>query len=397
MMVCNSEVVEMVKKSQGNSPKYQFLFQSSPLHPYFQWRVAQLRMAAEGHVHPQLQLRPPRPPPPLGPLPAVATESKSQDGAIEPLDNLNSKPSSSHRYFELPTGLMVDAITEEHAPYSSLSTKKLEDPEFLESVVPGLSTYTDNMPVPELTDKLEQALADFDKGVRYIYKQDEFEYRNDPTAVTGADSSVVETMRIDRDGWTPGVLEKIMWDRRKGSEQRQQWKRKQERVKRRLEGQEVSDSTASYSRSSSESDSSSSDSTGDSSSSSGSSQNKVRPTHVNRAIGSDNVGFQLLSKLGWQQGQGLGAASDGIVEPIRLQTRFSTVNNRRSRGRGRGRGMGRGRGGRVERASIGTGKRQDPVQQGLSDSSTGGGDEQFELFRKQMSNVYKRQHDSPEQ
>lgn len=30
----------------------------------------------------------------------------------------------------------------------------------------------------------------------------------------------------------------------------------------------------------------------------------------------DNIGFKMLQKLGWQEGQGLGSEGTGIVEPI---------------------------------------------------------------------------------
>lgn len=30
----------------------------------------------------------------------------------------------------------------------------------------------------------------------------------------------------------------------------------------------------------------------------------------------DNVGFQLLQKLGWKEGTGLGAEGNGILEPV---------------------------------------------------------------------------------
>lgn len=30
----------------------------------------------------------------------------------------------------------------------------------------------------------------------------------------------------------------------------------------------------------------------------------------------DNVGFQMLQKLGWKEGQGLGAEGSGILEPV---------------------------------------------------------------------------------
>lgn len=30
----------------------------------------------------------------------------------------------------------------------------------------------------------------------------------------------------------------------------------------------------------------------------------------------DNVGFKMLKKLGWSEGQGLGASASGIIEPV---------------------------------------------------------------------------------
>lgn len=30
----------------------------------------------------------------------------------------------------------------------------------------------------------------------------------------------------------------------------------------------------------------------------------------------DNIGFQMLQKLGWSEGQGLGSGGTGIVEPV---------------------------------------------------------------------------------
>ncbi|KAJ1741708.1 hypothetical protein LPJ58_006881, partial [Coemansia sp. RSA 1591] len=111
---------------------------------------------------------------------------------------------------------MVTAITEDHPPYSALHASKLEDPEFLESIVPGLSTFTDEIPAPELTDQLSQALADFDKGVRYIYNEGEFEHRKDELPGTNDQDNEIADVNMDKDGWQPGVLEKVLWDRRKG-------------------------------------------------------------------------------------------------------------------------------------------------------------------------------------
>ncbi|KAJ2356108.1 hypothetical protein IWW50_003011 [Coemansia erecta] len=284
---------------------------------------------------------------------------------------------------------MVAAITEDHAPYTALQTSKLEDPEFLESVVPGLSTFTDEIPAPKLTDELAQALAGFDKGVRYIFKEGEFEYRDDPIATASDSRSEDVDVEMDKDGWGPGVLEKVLWDRRKGSEQRQRWKRRQERTKRRLEGYEVSDTTESSSESSSKTDTSSSTSTSGSSSDSSDSEAVARPTSINKAIGRDNVGFQLLSKLGWQQGTGLGASSEGIVEPIRVPTRFSTV---RASARGRFNRRGRGKGKRVERPSLGTGRHKEPIeqQQQPGDAADKVDDDTFASYRKQMSSAYRQ-------
>lgn len=42
---------------------------------------------------------------------------------------------------------------------------------------------------------------------------------------------------------------------------------------------------------------------------------------ADKPLPSDNVGAQLLKKMGWQEGQGLGPDSSGIVEPIRAHSR----------------------------------------------------------------------------
>ncbi|KAJ2131267.1 hypothetical protein IW136_005345, partial [Coemansia sp. RSA 678] len=223
----NPAVVELVKKSHWNDPKYHFLFGASPLHLYYQWRVTQQQQQSSTDL-------------------TATTPQHGQEtcGTTSP-DNAKAKECSTRRYFELPAGLMVTAITEDHPPYSALQASKLEDPEFLESIVPGLSTFTDEMPAPELTDQLSQALADFDKGVRYIYNKGEFEHRKDELSGTNNQDNDVADMTMDKDGWQPGVLEKVLWDRRKGSEQRKRWKHRQERAKLRLEGQNVSDTTES--------------------------------------------------------------------------------------------------------------------------------------------------------
>ena len=33
-------------------------------------------------------------------------------------------------------------------------------------------------------------------------------------------------------------------------------------------------------------------------------------------LANDNKGFKLLQKMGWNEGQGLGASAQGIVNPI---------------------------------------------------------------------------------
>lgn len=33
-------------------------------------------------------------------------------------------------------------------------------------------------------------------------------------------------------------------------------------------------------------------------------------------IKEDNIGFKMLQKLGWSQGQGLGTNGEGIIEPV---------------------------------------------------------------------------------
>ncbi|KAJ2795241.1 SURP and G-patch domain-containing protein 1 [Coemansia guatemalensis] len=473
--VRNPELVKMVRQSQIENPKYRFLFEDSPLHPFFQWRIRELQNESTHHSNTQAPLsadrpplpRPPRPPqmPPLQsshrpprppsipgiqhcsdphrppilspaqpgppghwarlhplPIPPELTGTSAPQPAATPQDDLSSRNYSDtlaaadpesrctpRQYFALPAGIMIKAIDGDYQSYSPLCTEELEDPGFLESIVPGLSTCAEGMVSPEMTEELEQALDYFEKGVRYIYSEEEFgnhDHQSKSAGVTGNHEDA-KAMPIDREGWEPGVLEKVLWDRRKSSAARRKWRRRQERQERRLAGESVSESSgsshsdsgssssSSYGTSDSESDSSSSSS---SASSSGSrAGTSARPTNMNRAIGSENVGFKLLSKLGWQQGQGLGASSEGIIEPIRPPTRFSSVRTT-PRGGARRRGRGRGRGKRAMRASLGTGRTEDDVLDELASADGKGagaavndeGDDQFEAYRKQMSSAYKQ-------
>ncbi|KAJ2451707.1 hypothetical protein EV183_003423 [Coemansia sp. RSA 2336] len=361
----NPELVDIVKQAQKDNPKYQFLFAHSPLHAYFQRRVAQLNGIPDNDTAPPVNV--PRPPPPRPPLTALASQ-----------DPLPAKQACTHKYYELPAGLMAEAI-EDNASYLPIHASKLEDPEFLNSIVPGLATYATDLPSPEATDDFDQALKDFDRGVRYIYKEEEFEFRDDPLELaTCKDRESIDIVDMDKNGWTPGVLEKVLWDRRKGSEQRLKWKRKQERIKRRLEGETVEAESGSSSSSSSETTTSSS-SESESSDSDSSSSLPARPTSINKAIGSDNKGFQLLSKLGWQQGQGLGAASEGIVEPVRLSTRFSTIKAARGRPNRKAKGK------QVQRASLGTGRIENPLEQAPEPDT----EDIYETYRMSMSTLYK--------
>ncbi|KAJ2617130.1 SURP and G-patch domain-containing protein 1 [Coemansia sp. RSA 1365] len=450
----NPELVNMVRKSQIENPKYRFLFEDSPLHSFFQWRVREIQNTAAHHSNiqaplagdrppmppPQMPLppphQPPRPPPIPGiqyrnhphrppipppqstspehwlrphlpPIPPELVGASVLQPALLPTSNdphaLAAADSESQcappQYFELPAGIMIKAINEDYQPYTPLSTEKLEDSVFLESVVPGLSTCTEGMVSPEMTDELEQALDYFEKGVRYIYKEEEFADPVCQSKLTDTKDDI-QSIIIDKEGWEPGVLEKVLWDRRKGSAERRKWRRRQEREKQKLAGESVSESSSSsHSDSSSTSSYESSDSESSSSHSSTNSsgscaRTSARPTNMNRAIGSDNVGFQLLSKLGWQQGQGLGASSEGITEPIRPPTRFSSV---RTTPRGGARRRGRGRGKQAVRASLGTGRIDDPVLDKLTSADANGadvvaneGNDQFEAYRKQMSSAYKQ-------
>ncbi|KAJ2078392.1 hypothetical protein H4R24_004504 [Coemansia sp. RSA 988] len=457
----NPELVKMVRESQFENSKYRFLFEDSPLHSFFLWRVREIQNLSINHSNtrpppatdrppvmpphtpsPQPSYRPPRPPPIPGlqhhsnahrppppptqsaspehwallhppPIPPMlAGASVTQPAALPQGDlpchnNSNASAaaepeghSASRQYFRLPAGIMLKAISGDHKTYTPLCTEELEDPGFLETIVVGLSEYTEGMVSPEMTDELEQALEYFEKGVRYIYDEEEFGDQDHQSAGITDNQEDVKPIPIDREGWEPGILEKVLWDRRKSSAERQKWRRRQEREKRRIAGESVSESSDS-SHSDSESDSTSYETSDSESSSSHSSTSSAgdhigtsaRPTNMNRAIGSENVGFKLLSKLGWQQGQGLGASSEGITEPIRPPTRFSNV-RRAPRGGARRRGRGK----RTVRASLGTGRREDYILDELTSPDGDGadatvnneGNDQFEAYREQMSNDYKQ-------
>ncbi|XP_019873537.2 angiogenic factor with G patch and FHA domains 1-like [Aethina tumida] len=47
---------------------------------------------------------------------------------------------------------------------------------------------------------------------------------------------------------------------------------------------------------------------------------KAEVASLDRAITSNNVGFQLMSKMGWKEGESLGKENDGIKEPVTLLT-----------------------------------------------------------------------------
>ena len=44
------------------------------------------------------------------------------------------------------------------------------------------------------------------------------------------------------------------------------------------------------------------------------------PVNVEKELGDDNIGAQMLKKMGWESGKGLGAKGTGIVEPIKADT-----------------------------------------------------------------------------
>ena len=47
--------------------------------------------------------------------------------------------------------------------------------------------------------------------------------------------------------------------------------------------------------------------------------------YINSKLQSDNVGFQMLKKLGWVEGQGLGSDGSGISEPINKSVLFEVL------------------------------------------------------------------------
>ncbi|KAJ1665855.1 hypothetical protein IW140_002936 [Coemansia sp. RSA 1813] len=417
----NPELVNMVKQSQRGNPKYHFLYEESSLNPYFQWRVnhqpeRQAITSFERSMANANAVRPmPRPfcPPPVPPPEAIAG-MRNENPAAAP----QSAQKAHHLYHKLPAGLMLKLINEDHTPYSALRTRDLESTDFLDSVAPGLSSAlscTEKPIAPEMTSDLEQALDHFERGLCYIYKEGEFEDRDNPFASAASnDTHNVPSLPImDKEGWESGVLEKLLWDRRRGGEERRKWKRKGDRAQRRLAGEDVSSSSQSSDDSDgsdSSSDSSGSDSSSASSSGSQSGQRtsamrpsvNARGSSINTAIGSDNVGFKLLAKLGWQEGQGLGASNDGIIEPIRLQTRFSTIRNDKGKGSYRGRQRSRGgkKGNADKRASLGTGRLEDAdatsaLAAGSDQTGNNTNSKEFDAYRRQMSLAYSSHQNPP--
>ncbi|KAJ2343188.1 SURP and G-patch domain-containing protein 1 [Coemansia sp. RSA 2671] len=350
----NPELVAKVMSAQRDNPKYGFLYENSPLHAYYRWRVTQLRcpsnMERAGQRPPVMppprppldHLGAPPPPPPMRPPASPPALTQPPDESKGTMGGALERP---RQYFELPAGLMLKVADGFRTPYSALRTADIE---YLDS--------PERISASEITGELSDALDHFERGVCCIYDEGE---------------AVADPMVIDKEGWEPGVLEKVLWDRRQSSVGSRRWKGTQAKAhcgNLACSLSDVSESSGSSGDSTSET---SSDSDSDDSSDS---SVVVRPTSVHKALGSDNVGFKMLEKLGWRKGQGLGAAGNGIVEPIRLSTRFSTVRGGRGRGRGRGRG--------VERASLGTGRR--PAPQPLPD----GGTDDFEFYRKKLSSVY---------
>lgn len=53
-------------------------------------------------------------------------------------------------------------------------------------------------------------------------------------------------------------------------------------------------------------------------------QNKTEKASLSQQIDSGNKGFQLLAKLGWNEGETLGKNEDGLKEPIGLLTNVGT-------------------------------------------------------------------------
>lgn len=47
----------------------------------------------------------------------------------------------------------------------------------------------------------------------------------------------------------------------------------------------------------------------------------ISQTDLPHSITDDNKGAQLLRKMGWKEGKGLGATGSGMTEPIRVQKR----------------------------------------------------------------------------
>ena len=51
---------------------------------------------------------------------------------------------------------------------------------------------------------------------------------------------------------------------------------------------------------------------------------KTVQASVDKSISSENKGFKLLSKMGWNEGSSLGKSDSGIKEPVQLKTQQGT-------------------------------------------------------------------------
>ncbi|KAJ1863085.1 hypothetical protein LPJ73_000611 [Coemansia sp. RSA 2703] len=178
----------------------------------------------------------------------------------------------------------------------------------------------------------------FDKGVRFIYREGEF-----ADSDQAIDASIVG---MDNDGWQiNNKQEEFLHEPRSaqtsfsasGSSSEETSSSEQSSDDEDDNSDVGNESNDDLSSTSSQSSSSPSSSSYSSYSSASLDEDKsLLPANVNKALGSDNIGFKMLSKLGWREGEGLGAESEGIREPICLNTRFGNPRGgKRKRGQKR--------------------------------------------------------------